>query len=51
MPETFPAQDGTTFIAARQLNPKRIAVVQVGTRPGPNGTETFVSVERLDPLP
>lgn len=50
VPEDFPAQDGTEFIAARQLNPNRIAVVQVGTRPGPNGIETFINVERLVPL-
>ncbi|MEM9320596.1 MAG: succinyl-CoA synthetase subunit beta [Pseudomonadota bacterium] len=50
VPADFPAQAGTGFIAARQLNPTRIAVVQVGTRPGPNGVETFISVERLVPL-
>ena len=50
VPADFPAQPGTEFIAARQLNPNRIAVVQVGTRPGPNGVETFLNVERLVPL-
>lgn len=50
LPAGFPAQAGTEFIAARQLNPNRIAVVQVGTRPGPNGVETFINVERLVPL-
>ena len=50
VPADFPAQPGTQFIEARQLNPNRIAVVQVGTRPGPNGTETFINVERLVPL-
>lgn len=50
VPEGFPAQPGTTFIAARFLNPNRIAVVQVGTREGPNGLETFLNVERLKPL-
>ena len=50
VPADFPAQDGTEFIAARQLNPNRIAVVQVGTRSGPNGIETFINVERLVPL-
>lgn len=51
VPTDFVVAEGTRFIAARQLNPKRIAVVQVGLRPGPNGTETFANVERLDPLP
>ena len=41
---------GTTLLAARFLNPKRIAVVHTGTRPGPNGVETFLLVERLTPL-
>ena len=49
VPEAFPAQSGTALIAARYLNPNRIAVVQVGTRPGPNGIETFINVERLEP--
>lgn len=40
---------GTTLLAARFLNPARIAVVHTGTRPGPNGPETFLSVERLTP--
>lgn len=43
------ALPGTTLLAARFLNPARIAVVHTGTRPGPNGTETFLSVERLTP--
>ncbi|MEL7300924.1 MAG: succinyl-CoA synthetase subunit beta [Pseudomonadota bacterium] len=51
VPAGFPLIAGTEFAAARQLNPRRIAVVQVGTRPGPNGPETFLNVERLDPLP
>ena len=38
---------GTTLLGARRLNPKRVAVVHTGTRPGPNGTETFLNVERL----
>ena len=50
VPADFPAQPGTQFIEARQLNPNRIAVVQVGTRPGPNGIETFINVERLVPM-
>ena len=40
---------GTTLLAARKLNPARIAVVHAGSRPGPNGVETFLSVERLTP--
>ncbi|KIT17618.1 hypothetical protein [Jannaschia aquimarina] len=43
------ALPGTTLLAARFLNPARIAVVHTGTRPGPNGTETFLNVERLTP--
>jgi hypothetical protein len=49
VPEAFQPQSGTAVIAARYLNPNRIAVVQVGTRPGPNGIETFINVERLEP--
>ncbi len=49
VPADFTAQPGTEFIAARALNPNRIAVVQVGTQPGPNGIETFINVERLTP--
>ncbi|MCK0168159.1 succinyl-CoA synthetase subunit beta [Jannaschia sp. S6380] len=40
---------GTTLLAARALNPGRVAVVHTGTRPGPNGPETFLRVERLTP--
>ena len=43
------ALPGTTLLAARALNPRRIAVVHTGTRPGPDGIETFLSVERLTP--
>lgn len=43
------ALPGTTLLAARFLNPSRIAVVHTGTRPGPNGPETFLTVERLTP--
>ncbi|MGB5864990.1 MAG: succinyl-CoA synthetase subunit beta [Sulfitobacter sp.] len=50
VPEKFPAQSGTVIIAAAQLNPKRIAVVQIGLREGPQGPETFLSIERLIPL-
>ncbi|MEL7025604.1 MAG: succinyl-CoA synthetase subunit beta [Pseudomonadota bacterium] len=47
VPATFQRIPGATFIGARRLNPHKIAVVQVGTRPGPNGTETYLNVERL----
>lgn len=50
VPMHFAQQPGATFVAAAQLNPNRIAVVQAGTRPGPNGEETYMNVERLDPL-
>ncbi|MBM7068360.1 succinyl-CoA synthetase subunit beta [Actibacterium sp. 188UL27-1] len=40
---------GTTLLAARRLNPNRVAVVHTGTRRGPNGAETFLMVERLTP--
>ena len=43
------ALPGTTLLAARKLNPKRIAIVHTGTRPGVNGIETFLMVERLTP--
>lgn len=43
------ALPGTTLLAARKLNPKRIAIVHTGTRPGPSGVETFLMVERLTP--
>jgi len=51
IPADFPLKAGMHYAAARYLNPKRIAIVQVGTRPGPNGIETYVNVERLEPLP
>ena len=38
---------GTALLAARRLNPNKIAVVHVGTRPGRDGVETFLNVERL----
>ncbi|WP_299622144.1 succinyl-CoA synthetase subunit beta [uncultured Tateyamaria sp.] len=50
VPPEFVVQSGAFLVDARQLNPNRIAVVQVGLRPGPNGQETFLSVERLNPL-
>lgn len=49
LPVTHAAIPGTTLLAARALNPGRVAVVHTGTRPGPNGIETFLSVERLTP--
>lgn len=49
VPDDFKQIDGAAFVGARQLNPKRIAVVQVGTRPGPDGIETYLNVERLTP--
>ena len=39
----------TTLLAARKLNPRRTAIVHVGTRQTPKGTETFMLVERLVP--
>lgn len=51
VPEDFPRQSGTVFIGAAQLNPNRIAVVQVGVRSkAAGGQETFINVERLTPL-
>ncbi|MEJ6393741.1 succinyl-CoA synthetase subunit beta [Gymnodinialimonas sp. 2305UL16-5] len=50
LPDRYRATEGTALLGARQLNPRRIAVVHVGTRPGPNGIETFMFVERLMPL-
>lgn len=47
VPANFEQIPGATFVGARRLNPRKIAVVQVGTRPGPNGTETYMNVERL----
>ncbi len=49
LPGGYEPTSGTHLLAARQLNPARVAVVHVGTRPGPNGVETFVFVERLTP--
>ena len=47
IPDAYPRT--APFAAARRLNPNRIAVVLAGTREGPNGTETFLAVERLEP--
>ena len=49
LPATYTPTQGTELLAARQLNPRRIAVVHVGTRQGPDGIETFMTVERLTP--
>lgn len=49
VPNTHAPLPGTELLAARRLNPRRVAVVHVGTRPGPNGVETFLLVERLKP--
>ena len=51
VPEGFVRMAGTVFIGAAQLNPNRIAVVQVGVRSKPvGGQETYMNVERLTPL-
>ena len=51
LPTGYTPTPGTALLAARKLNPKRIAVVHVGTRPGASEiTETFLLVERLLPL-
>ncbi|MEQ6202328.1 succinyl-CoA synthetase subunit beta [Sulfitobacter sp. HNIBRBA2951] len=50
VPEGFAPQDGMSFIAAAQLNPNRIAVIQVGVRGPADAPETFINVERLTPL-
>ncbi|MEL7117334.1 MAG: succinyl-CoA synthetase subunit beta [Pseudomonadota bacterium] len=47
VPATYAATEGTALLAARRLSPLKIAVVHVGTRPGPNGIETFMNVERI----
>lgn len=50
VPDGFTPQDGMSFIAAAQLNPNRIAVVQIGVRGPAQSPETFINVERLIPL-
>lgn len=50
VPDRYQMTPGTALLGARFLNPRRIAVVHVGTRPGPNGIETFLFVERMTPL-
>ncbi|MDG1259275.1 MAG: hypothetical protein P8O08_17905 [Paracoccaceae bacterium] len=49
LPTHFIRTPDTTLLAARRLNPRRVAVVHVGTRVGENGIDTFMSVERLLP--
>ena len=49
LPASYAETQTTTLLAARQLNPRRTAIVHVGTRQGPQGTETFMLVERLPP--
>ncbi len=50
VPDRYRSTQGTALLGARFLNPRRIAVVHVGTRPGPHGVETFMFVERLMPI-
>ena len=51
IPDAFPLMEGSFFSAAAQLNPNRIAVVQVGVRETAQGRqETYMNVERLTPL-
>ena len=49
VPELYQPTQGTVLLAARELNPRRVAVVHVGTRAHETGTETFMFVERLRP--
>ena len=49
LPASYQDTGTTTLLAARKLNPRRTAIVHVGTREGPRGTETFMLVERLVP--
>ena len=49
LPASYAETNTTTLLAARQLNPRRTAIVHVGTRQGPQGIETFMLVERLTP--
>lgn len=47
-PDSYQASEGTTLLAARRLNPRRVAVVEVGTRPSGGRVETYMRVERLE---
>ena len=49
LPAGYAKAHTTTLLAARKLNPRRTAIVHVGTRQGPQGIETFMLVERLTP--
>ena len=49
LPAAYATTQTTTLLAARKLNPRRTAIVHVGTREGAQGTETFMLVERLVP--
>lgn len=49
LPATYTKSADTELLAARRLNPRRTAIVHVGTRPGADGPETFLLVERLTP--
>ncbi|MGR3484487.1 MAG: succinyl-CoA synthetase subunit beta [Paracoccaceae bacterium] len=49
VPDLFARGPGTALLAARFLNPARVAVVEVGTRPGPVGIETYMTVTRMEP--
>ncbi len=49
LPARYKESAETTLLAARQLNPRRVAVVHTGTRHGTNGPETYLLVERLSP--
>lgn len=49
LPPSHTRTSGTSLLAARRLNPSRIAVVHTGTRPRTDTLETFLLVERLTP--
>lgn len=49
LPAAYTETTTTTLLAARRLNPRRVAIVHVGTRQGAQGTKTFMLVERLTP--
>lgn len=44
--EPYAPDSGTAYLDARELLRDRVAVVHIGTRPGP---ETFIRVDRLPP--
>ncbi|WP_152541112.1 succinyl-CoA synthetase subunit beta [Sulfitobacter noctilucae] len=49
LPASYTETATTTLLAARRLNPRRVAVVHVATRGAANTLETFMLVERLAP--